>query len=305
MALAFLFPGQGSQSVAMMAEYGDAPVLKATFDEASDYLGEDLWQMVADGPAEKLAQTRNTQPVMLTASIALWRLWQELGGKQPDFVAGHSLGEYSALVAAGVLSFKDAVPLTRFRAEAMQNAVPEGVGGMAAVMGLADDLIIEVCKSESKPDEVLEAVNFNANGQVVVAGHKTAIERSLPLFKAKGAKICKMLPVSAPFHSSLMQSAAERLKERLESVTFSTPQIPLVNNVDVQIESDPNAIKNALYRQAFHPVQWVKTMAFLQQKGVDCAVECGPGKVLTGLVKRCVKGVAAHAFSADLVGELR
>ena len=304
MALAFLFPGQGSQSVAMMAEYGDAPVLKATFDEASEYLGEDLWQMVAEGPAEKLAQTRNTQPVMLTASIALWRLWNNIGGKQPDFVAGHSLGEYSALVAAGVLDFKDAVPLTRFRAEAMQNAVPDGIGAMAAVMGLADDWVIEVCQ-EAAQSEVLEAVNFNANGQVVVAGHKAAIERALPLFKAKGAKICKMLPVSAPFHSSLMQSAAERLKERLENVAFSKPQIPVVNNVDVRIETEPEKIKNALYRQAFHPVQWVKTMQFLEEKGVNCALECGPGKVLTGLVKRCVKGVAAHAFAVDLAGELQ
>lgn len=304
MALAFLFPGQGSQSVAMMSAYGDSPVLKATFDEASDYLGEDLWQMASEGPAEKLAQTRNTQPVMLTASVALWRLWQECNGPKPDFVAGHSLGEYSALVVAGVLHFKDAVPLVRFRAEAMQNAVPQGVGAMAAVMGLPDDVVVDVCQ-ELAGDDVLEAVNFNANGQVVVAGHQTAIARSLPVFKEKGAKICKILPVSAPFHSSLMRVAAERLKEYFEKITFCTPQIPIVNNVDVAIENDVEKIKNALYRQAFHPVLWVKTMAFLKENGVNCVVECGPGKVLTGLVKRCVKDVSAHAFSTDLIKELQ
>ncbi len=303
MALAFLFPGQGSQSVAMMSAYGDNPILKNTFDEASSYLGEDLWEMVEAGPAEKLAQTRNTQPVMLTASIALWRLWAELGGKTPDFVAGHSLGEYSALVAAGVLDFADAVPLVRFRAEAMQNAVPAGVGAMAAVMGLDDDAIIAAC-AESAAGEIVEAVNFNAQGQVVIAGNVAAVERAMAAAKAKGAKICKMLPVSAPFHSSLMAPAAAQLKERLASVELKTPQIPVVNNVDVAIETEPEKIRDALYRQAFHPVQWVKTMALLKEKGVTQVVECGPGKVLTGLVKRCVSNVSGAAFSVDLVKEI-
>ncbi len=301
MTWAFVFPGQGSQSVGMMRDFGADCVLKETFEEAADLLGENLWERVENGPNEVLAQTQNTQPIMLIASIALWRLWQKNGGKTPDFVAGHSLGEYSALVVAGVLNFKDAVPLTRFRAKVMQEAVPEGLGTMAAIMGLEDYVLTELCQ-EAAQGEVLEAVNFNAQGQTVIAGNTLAIERALLLAKAKGAKLCKKLPVSAPFHSSLMQPAAERLKDYLENITLNPPKIPLVNNVDVAVENDPIKIKNALYRQAFHPVQWVKTLEFLEKEGVSDIIECGPGKVLTGLAKRGVN-IRARAFSIDLIKE--
>ena len=238
MSFAFVFPGQGSQSVGMMAAYGDAAVVRATFDEASAALGDDLWQMVAEGPAEALTQTVNTQPVMLTAGIAAWRLWSEKGGKMPAVLAGHSLGEYSALVAAGVIEFKDAVPLVRLRAAAMQEAVPLGTGAMAAVLGLDNAGIAAAC-AEAAQGEIVEPVNFNANGQTVIAGHKAAVERAMEACKARGAKMAKALPVSAPFHSSLIRPAADKLAARLAELTFKAPLIPVINNVDVEIESEP------------------------------------------------------------------
>ncbi len=301
MSFAFVFPGQGSQSVGMMAAYGDAHVIRATFDEASAALGEDLWQMVAEGPAERLAQTVNTQPVMLTAGIAAWRLWLEKGGRKPAVVAGHSLGEYAALVAAGVIDLKDAVPLVRLRAAAMQEAVPVGTGAMAAILGLDDDGIRAAC-AEAAQGEVAEPVNFNAQGQTVIAGHKGAIERAMEACKARGAKRAVALPVSAPFHSSLIRPAADKLAARLAELNLGTPQIPVINNVDVSIESDLAKIKDALVRQAFNPVRWVEIIQKMAVMGVTTVAECGPGKVLAGLTKRCgaenINGVAL----ADIAG---
>ena len=302
MSFAFVFPGQGSQSVGMMAAYGDSAVVRATFDEASAALGDDLWTMVAEGPAELLAQTVNTQPVMLTAGIAAWRLWLEKGGKLPAVVAGHSLGEYSALVAAGVLEFKDAVPLVRLRAAAMQEAVPLGTGAMAAILGLDNAGILAAC-DEAAQGEVVEPVNFNANGQTVIAGHKGAVERAMDACKARGAKMAKALPVSAPFHSSLIRPAADKLATRLNELTLKAPTIPVINNVDVAIDNDPARIKDALIRQAYNPVRWVETIQKMAAIGVSTVAECGPGKVLAGLTKRCADGVAgvslADAASID------
>lgn len=296
MAFAFVFPGQGSQAVGMMAAYGGATVVRKAFDEASAALGEDLWAMVAEGPAELLAQTVNTQPVMLTAGIAVWRLWNELGGRQPAVVAGHSLGEYSALVAAGALDFADAVPLVRLRAQAMQEAVPVGTGAMAAVLGLDDAGIAAAC-AEAAQGECVEAVNFNAEGQTVIAGHKAAVERAADACKARGAKRAVMLPVSAPFHSALMKPAAEKLAIRLAEIELRTPVIPVVNNVDVEIETDPARIRDALVRQAYSPVRWVETIRKLAAMGVVSVAECGPGKVLAGLTKRCADGVSGVALT--------
>lgn len=296
MSFAFVFPGQGSQSVGMMAPYGDSAVVRATFDEASAALGDDLWQMVAEGPAEVLTQTVNTQPVMLTAGIAAWRLWQEKGGRMPAMVAGHSLGEYSALVAAGVIAFKDAVPLVRLRAAAMQEAVPLGTGAMAAVLGLDNVGIVAAC-AEAAQGEVVEPVNFNANGQTVIAGHKAAVGRAMEACKARGAKMAKALPVSAPFHSSLIRPAADKLAARLAELTLQSPAIPVVNNVDVAIENDPSRIKDALVRQAYNPVRWVETIQFMASLGITMVAECGPGKVLAGLTKRCADGVAGVALA--------
>ncbi len=296
MSFAFVFPGQGSQSVGMMAAYGDSAVVRETFNEASSALGEDLWAMVADGPAEALTQTVNTQPVMLTAGVAVWRLWCEKGGRMPAIVAGHSLGEYSALVVAGVLDFKDAVPLVRLRAAAMQAAVPLGTGAMAAILGLDTSGILAACV-ESAQGEVVEPVNFNANGQTVIAGHKAAVERAMEACKARGAKMAKALPVSAPFHSSLIRPAAEKLAERLEGLNLKSPEIPVVNNVDVAIETDPGHIKDALIRQAYNPVRWVETIQKMAAIGVSTVAECGPGKVLAGLTKRCADGVAGLALA--------
>ena len=303
MSFAFVFPGQGSQSVGMMSAYGDAAVVRATFDEASAALGDDLWQMVADGPTELLSQTVNTQPVMLTAGIAAWRLWLEKGGRKPAVVAGHSLGEYAALVAAGVLALKDAVPLVRLRAAAMQEAVPMGTGAMAAILGLDDEGIRAAC-AESAQGEVAEPVNFNAQGQTVIAGHKGAVERAMEACKAKGAKRAVALPVSAPFHSSLIRPAADKLAARLAELNFVAPQIPVINNVDVAIETDVARIKDALVRQAYNPVRWVETVQKMAGMGVTMVAECGPGKVLAGLTKRCgadnINGVAlADAASID------
>jgi [acyl-carrier-protein] S-malonyltransferase len=296
MSFAFVFPGQGSQSVGMMAAYGDAAVVRATFDEASAALGDDLWAMVAEGPAEVLTQTVNTQPVMLTAGIAAWRLWQEKGGKNPAVLAGHSLGEYAALVAAGVIGLKDAVPLVRLRATAMQEAVPVGTGAMAAILGLDTPGIIAAC-AEAAQGEVVEPVNFNANGQTVIAGHKAAVERAMEACKARGAKMAKALPVSAPFHSSLIRPAAEKLAARLAELTLNAPSIPVINNVDVAIENEPARIKDALIRQAYNPVRWVETIQKMAAMGVSTVAECGPGKVLAGLTKRCADGVVGVALA--------
>ena len=296
MSFAFVFPGQGSQSVGMMAAYGNAPVVRATFDEASAALGEDLWTMVAEGPAEKLALTVNTQPIMLTAGVAVWRLWESLGGKTPAVVAGHSLGEYSALVAAGALKLADAVPLVRLRAAAMQEAVPAGTGAMAAILGLDDDGIAAAC-AEAAQGEVVEPVNFNAPGQTVIAGHKGAVERACEACKARGAKRAVLLPVSAPFHSSLLKPAADRLAVALADIAVATPVIPVINNVDVAIETDPAKIKDALVRQAAKPVRWVEIIQKMASMGVTTAAECGPGKVLAGLTKRCADGIAGVALA--------
>ena len=296
MSFAIVFPGQGSQSVGMMAAYGEAAVLRATFDEASGALGEDLWAMVADGPAEVLAQTVNTQPVMLTAGIAAWRLWRERGGRMPAVVAGHSLGEYSALVVAGVIELKDAVLLVRLRASAMQEAVPFGAGAMAAILGLDDAGVTAAC-AEAAQGEVVEPVNFNANGQTVIAGHKNAVERAMEGCKVRGARMAKALPVSAPFHSSLIRPAADKLAARLAELDFLTPVVPVINNVDVAIESEPERIKDALVRQAYNPVRWVETIQKIAALGVSTVAECGPGKVLAGLTKRCADGVAGVALA--------
>jgi [acyl-carrier-protein] S-malonyltransferase len=284
----------------MMSAYGESAVIRATFDEASSALGRDLWQLTREGPVEALNQTVNTQPLMLTADIAVYRLWLEKGGAQPVLVAGHSLGEYSALVAAGVLQLKDAAPLVELRARAMQAAVPAGEGAMAAVMGLDVAAVIEAC-AEAAQGQVVQAVNFNEPKQTVIAGHKAAVERAAELVKAKGAKRALMLPVSAPFHCSLMQPAADALKARLAELTLVAPQIPVINNVDVAQATDPLAIADALVRQAASPVRWVETMQAMQAAGVIHVFECGPGKVLSGLVKRCVEslnGGAMHDLAA-------
>jgi [acyl-carrier-protein] S-malonyltransferase len=300
MKFAFVFPGQGSQSLGMMAAYGDNPVIRATFDEASQALGRDLWQLVAEGPAEALSQTVNTQPLMLTAGVAVWRLWLDKGGMQPAMVAGHSLGEYSALVAAGVLELKDAAPLVELRAKAMQDAVPAGEGAMAAILGMDAEAVKAVC-AEAAQGQAVQAVNFNSPEQTVIAGHKAAVERAAEGCKAKGAKRAVMLPVSAPFHSSLMQPAAERLQVALAGVSFNAPRIPVVNNVDVATATEPEAIKSALVRQAAAPVRWVETMRAMQAAGVSHVYECGPGKVLAGLTKRCADRLAGGAMN-DLAG---
>lgn len=285
MTFALVFPGQGSQSVGMMQPFADSKIVRDTFAEASDALGQDLWKLVADGPADELNATVNTQPVMLTAGYSVYRAWLAEGGARPGIVAGHSLGEYTALVAAGVIAFRDAVPLVRFRAEAMQQAVPMGTGAMAAILGLDDDAVRAAC-AEAAQGEVVEAVNFNAPSQVVIAGHKTAVERASQAAKTRGAKRAVMLPVSAPFHSSLLKPAADRLALRMRDVSFQAPGIPVVNNVDVATVTDPDAIKAALARQACSPVRWVEVVQRLAAAGATHVAECGPGKVLAGMVKR-------------------
>lgn len=300
MAFAFIFPGQGSQSVGMMSAYGDSPVIRATFDEASETLNQDLWQLVAEGPADSLAQTVNTQPLMLTAAIAVYRLWLEKGGQQPVVVAGHSLGEYSALVAAGVIEFKDAVPLVRLRATAMQEAVPLGAGAMAAILNLDTDKVHAACIEAAEKvgnGEVVEPVNFNSPAQTVIAGNKAAVEAACEACKARGAKRAVLLPVSAPFHSSLLRPAADRLAEGLAELEFKVPRISIINNVDVAIETEPANIKDALVRQAYSPVRWVETMQKIAAMNIKLALECGPGKVLAGLAKRCVDTVEGVALA--------
>jgi [acyl-carrier-protein] S-malonyltransferase len=285
MSIAFVFPGQGSQQVGMMDGFADHPAVRATFDEASQALGEDLWTLVREGPAEALNLTRNTQPVMLTAAIAVWRAWREADGPLPAYLAGHSLGEYSALVAAGALAFRDAVPLVRFRAEAMQEAVAPGVGAMAAVIGADDAAVGEACR-EAAQGEVVEPVNFNAPGQLVIAGAKAAVERAIAAARARGAKRAMLLPVSAPFHSSLLKPAAERLDSRLADIPIASPAIPVVHNVDVATHTAPDEIRAALARQAASPVRWTETVRWFASHGVAHVVECGPGKVLAGLARR-------------------
>ena len=282
---ALVFPGQGSQSVGMMRSFSDSRPVRDTFAEASSVLGQDLWQLADEGPAEALNSTVNTQPLMLTAGYAVYRAWREAGGVQPAVVAGHSLGEYTALVVAGVVSFRDALPLVRFRAQAMQDAVPLGTGAMAAILGLDDDGVRAAC-SDAAQGEVVEPVNFNAPGQVVIAGHKAAVERGAEAAKARGAKRAVMLPVSAPFHSSLLKPAAQRLGQYLDKVAFSAAQIPVVNNVDVAVVNEPQQIKDALARQACNPVRWVEVIRHLARMGVTHVAECGPGRVLASLSRR-------------------
>ena len=284
---AFVFPGQGSQSVGMLDDFKESSVVQETLQEASEALGEDIGKLITEGPVETLNLTVYTQPVMLTAGVALYRLWRAEGGQKPSIVAGHSLGEYAALVAAGVLSFKDAVPLVRFRAQVMQESVPVGQGGMAAILGLSDEDAQKVCEEVAQSgDFIVEAVNYNAPGQIVIAGHRAGVEKACELAKAKGAKRAIALPVSAPFHSSLLKPAAQKLRQYLENITLKAPEIPVINNVDVAMPTEPSLIKEALARQAAAPVRWVESIQAIRQAGVDHLVECGPGKVLAGLAKR-------------------
>ena len=293
---ATVFPGQGSQSIGMMAGWEEHPEVRATFDEASAALGEDLWALVTDGPGEALALTTNTQPVMLTAGIAVWRAWLATGAPRPAVVAGHSLGEYTALVASGALAFRDAVPLVRFRAQAMQEAVPAGIGAMAAILGGDDAAIAEACRAAAQ-GEVVEPVNFNSPGQVVIAGHRTAVERAIEAARARGAKRGMILPVSAPFHSSLLKPAADRLAERLASIEIHAPSIPVLHNVDVAEHRTPESIRNALAHQAASPVRWTDTLKAMAARGVTDVVECGPGRVLAGLVRKIDPTLKAHALT--------
>ena len=288
---AFVFPGQGSQAVGMLDAWGDHPAVVEAVREASDALEEDLGKLIHEGPAEALALTTNTQPVMLLAGVAAWRVWLAEGGAMPAAVAGHSLGEYSALVASGVLSLSQAAPLVRFRAAAMQEAVPVGAGAMAAVLGLSAQRVVEVCAElqssfSAGSGEVVEAVNFNEPAQTVIAGSKAAVEKACEAVKAAGAKRALPLPVSAPFHSSLMKPAAEKLREQLASTPFNPPKIPVINNIDVAVETDGDRIRDALYRQAFGPVRWVECVEAIKAAGISTVVECGPRKVLTAMVKR-------------------
>jgi len=288
---AFVFPGQGSQSVGMLDAWGDHPEVHEALLEASDALGENLGQLIKEGPKEALALTTNTQPVMLVAAVAAYRVWMSETGVPPAAVAGHSLGEYSAMVAAGVLTLSQAVPLVRFRAQAMQEAVPVGTGAMAAILGMEATGVIAGCAEVTQsfgPDstEVVEAVNFNDPAQTVIAGSKAAVEKACEVLKANGAKRALPLPVSAPFHSSLMKPAAEKLRERLEELELAAPRITLINNIDVAVEVDADRIRDALYRQAFGPVRWVECVQAIKAHGIATIVECGPGKVLAGMVKR-------------------
>ncbi|WP_288254080.1 ACP S-malonyltransferase [uncultured Hydrogenophaga sp.] len=298
---AFVFPGQGSQSVGMLDAWGDHPVVADTLREASDALGEDLGRLIHEGPKEALGLTTNTQPVMLVAGVAAWRVWRAEGGALPSAVAGHSLGEYSALVAAGVLTLADAAPLVRFRAAAMQEAVPVGMGAMAAILGMDAERVRAGCAEAQATfgagsTEVVEAVNFNDPAQTVIAGSKAAVEKACEVLKANGAKRALPLPVSAPFHSSLMKPAAERLREKLAGVALAAPKVPLINNIDVAVESDADRIRDALYRQAFGPVRWVECVQAMRARDIDAIVECGPGKVLAGMTKRIDANIQGAAL---------
>lgn len=287
----FVFPGQGSQSVGMLDAWGEHPVVRQTLQEASEALGEDVGRLIHEGPKEALALTTNTQPVMLVAGVAAYRVWMAEVGLKPALVAGHSLGEYSALVASGVLTLAQAAPLVRFRAQAMQDAVPVGVGAMAAVLGMESGAVAQACQDVTAEfgagsSEVVEAVNFNDTAQTVIAGSKAAVDKACEVLKSRGAKRALLLPVSAPFHSSLMKPAAEKLKAHLEGLQLAAPTIDVLNNIDVAVETDAARIKDALYRQAFGPVRWVESVRAMKARGIVTIVECGPGKVLAGLVKR-------------------
>jgi len=305
MRIAFVFPGQGSQSVGMMAGFDAHPAIRSTFDEASAVLGQDLWALVTTGPEADLNQTVNTQPVMLTAGIAVWRAWNDAGGAKPECVAGHSLGEYTALVAAGAIAFRDALPLVRYRAQVMQEAVPAGVGAMAAILGLDATAVAAVCTESGAKmgsGRIVDSVNFNGPEQIVIAGHRDAVEAAIELATAKGAKRCVLLPVSAPFHSSLMRTAAERLAAKLVAVPIVAPAVPVLHNVDVQARDTADGIRRALEQQAASPVRWVETIQAFAARGITHVVECGPGRVLTGLNKRIVRELKSLALTdgADL-----
>jgi len=294
---AFVFPGQGSQSVGMLADVAaQYPIVEETFAEASAALGYDLWALVQQGPAEELNKTWQTQPALLTASVALWRVWQQAGGKAPAMMAGHSLGEYSALVCAGVIAFADAVRLVELRGKLMQDAVPEGTGAMSAIIGLDDESIAKACE-EAAQGQVVSPVNYNSPGQVVIAGHKEAVERAGAACKAAGAKRALPLPVSVPSHCALMKPAAEKLAVELQNITFNAPAIPVVNNVDVACATDPDEIRNALVRQLYSPVQWTKSVGLMASRDITHLYEVGPGKVLTGLTKRIVDSLTASAIN--------
>jgi [acyl-carrier-protein] S-malonyltransferase len=294
---AFVFPGQGSQSLGMLADLAaQYPIVEATFSEASSVLGYDLWQLVQQGPAEELNKTWQTQPALLAASVAIFRVWQQQGGKMPAIMAGHSLGEYSALVCAGVLDFQAAIRLVELRGKLMQEAVPEGTGAMSAIIGLDNAAIAKACE-ESTQGQVVSPVNFNSPGQVVIAGNKEAVERAGAACKAAGAKRALPLPVSVPSHCALMKPAADKLAVALQDITFSAPQVPVVNNVDVRAESDPEAIRSALVRQLYSPVRWTESVEFMAAQGVTSLLEVGPGKVLTGLTKRIVDTLTAAAVN--------
>jgi [acyl-carrier-protein] S-malonyltransferase len=297
-AFAFVFPGQGSQSVGMLDAWGDHPAVRDTLAEASEVLGQDMAALIHSGPKEELDLTSNTQPVMLTAGIACYRAWRHEGGAEPLMVAGHSLGEYTALVAAGALTLAEALPLVRFRAQAMQEAVPVGVGAMAAILGLDAQAVREGCAEVAQNSgEVVEAANYNDPKQTVIAGSKAGVDQACELLKTKGAKRALLLPVSAPFHSSLMRPAAEKLRPRLAEVAWKTPRIPVLNNIDVQDPTEPTAICDALYRQAFGPVRWVEVVQAMRARGLTPIFECGPGKVLAGIVKR----IDPEAISASVL----
>jgi len=306
-SIAFLFPGQGSQAVGMLDAWGDHPAVRDTLVEASAALGEDLAKLIREGPREALDLTTNTQPVMLTAGIACYRAWRAEGGAEPGAVAGHSLGEYTALVAAGALTLADALPLVRFRAQAMQEAVPVGAGAMAAILGLDAQAVREGCaEAAAASGQAVEAVNFNDPKQTVIAGSKAGVDRGCEILKAKGAKRALLLQVSAPFHSSLMKPAAERLRERLASVAIATPRFAVVNNVDVAVVTEPGAIRDALYRQAFGAVRWVEVVQALRARGHTHLIECGPGKVLAGMVKRIdAEAVTMTLFDPATLAEAR
>lgn len=294
---AFVFPGQGSQTVGMLAELAaQFPIVEETFGEASSALSYDLWQLVQQGPAEELNKTWQTQPALLAASVAIFRVWQQQGGKAPALMAGHSLGEYSALVCAGVLDFKAAIRLVELRGKLMQEAVPEGTGAMYAIIGLDNDAIAKACE-ESAQGQVVSPVNFNSPGQVVIAGNKEAVERAGAACKAAGAKRALPLPVSVPSHCALMKPAADKLAVALQDITFNAPQVPVVNNVDVRTENDPEAIRSALVRQLYSPVRWTESVEFIAAQGVTSLLEVGPGKVLTGLTKRIVDTLTAAAVN--------
>lgn len=293
---AVVFPGQGSQSPGMLNDWGDHPIVRTAIEEVSDALGQDMGALIREGSKEDLALTTNTQPAMLLAGVAAWRMWQAESDSQPAVLAGHSLGEYSALVASGVLTLSQAAPLVRFRAMAMQEAVPVGTGAMAAILGLPSETVQTVCAQYMQSnDEIAEAANFNDPNQTVIAGSKAGVEQACELLKAAGAKRALLLPVSAPFHSSLMLPAAERLKEKLAHTEFAKPNIPVINNVDVKIEDDADAIRDALFRQAYGAVRWVEVVRAIQQQGVQHLLECGPGKVLTNLNKRIDAGITSAA----------